>query len=217
MSAEPCRRCLLYHEGPRISWTVGTGQLSGGYWCPAYGHGTPTYITLPYFGWYTCRYKRWGFPTKIKYHVGFLEGFLGASWGLPTNTWVTTPENWLMGHTLHLKDLFIICWRHIMPPGFYFGSPTYHTKGSFVSESTDALIKSSNIWSASLSLPLQAPELSNFFRLLNFYANFSNFCKLIWKFQVQENNLVHQFEDMTNASVLSEQKLPLVHIFVQFS
>ena len=83
MSAEPCRRCLLYHEGPRISWTVGTGQLSGGYWCPAYGHGTPTYITLPYFGWYTCRYKRWGFPTKIKYHVGFLEGFLGASWGLP--------------------------------------------------------------------------------------------------------------------------------------
>jgi hypothetical protein len=30
--------------------------------------------------------------------------------------------------------------------------------------------------------------------------------KLIWKFQVQENNLVHLFEVMTNASVLSEIK-----------
>ena len=31
-----------------------------------------------------------------------------------------------------------------------------------------------------------------------------------WKSPSQENNLVHMFEDMTNASVLYEKKLPLI-------
>ena len=35
----------------------------------------------------------------------------------------------------------------------------------------------------------------------------SHFCKVISKFLVQENNLVHLFEDIRNTSVLSEQKL----------
>ena len=141
MSAEPCRRCLLYHESPRISWTVGTGQLSGGYWCPAYGHGTPTYITLPYFGWYTCRYKRWGFLLVLNLKFWILLIFNAA----------------------------LAC-----------------------------LVQRSCLYK---------PWAVKILRLINFYANFSNFCKLIWKFQVQENNLVHLFEDMTNASVLSEIKV----------
>jgi hypothetical protein len=35
--------------------------------------------------------------------------------------------------------------------------------------------------------------------ILNFLASFSHSCKLISKFQVQENNLVHLFEDVRNA------------------
>ena len=83
--------------------------------------------------------------------------------------------------------------------------------GIFYSESTDSSYPKTDE-------PIYFPELE--ILKLHTYLSKSDLklrrnwrCLKVWRLRdlaAQENNLVHMFEDMTNASVLYEKKLPLI-------